>query len=176
MQQEERSLENTAVEDEQFVIFQMGQEEFGVPIEIVQEIVRLPDKIARIPGAPDFVEGVMNLRGAVLPIIDQRKQFGLPAAARSERQRILVYRLPSGKVGFIVDSVREVLRIRQSDIAKAPQVSKEQGRIIQRVANLESSNRLVFLITPESLLEESAFVELQKTVEAARDGFESVGR
>lgn len=175
MQQEERRLENTAVEDEQFVIFQMGREEFGVPIETVQEIVRLPDKIARIPRAPDFVEGVMNLRGAVLPIIDQRKRFGLPAAERHERQRILVYTLACGKVGFIVDSVSEVLRIRQSAIEKAPQVSKDQSRTIQRVANLESSNRLLFLISPESLLDDSELGELQKTVEAARHGDESAG-
>ena len=175
MQQEERHLENSAGEDEQFVIFQMGREEFGVPIETVQEIVRLPDKIARIPRAPDFVEGVMNLRGAVLPVIDQRKRFGLQAAERNERQRILVYTLACGKVGFIVDSVSEVLRIRQSAIEKAPQLSKEQTRTIQRVANLESSGRLLFLISPESLLDETEVQELHKAVEAVADGPESAG-
>jgi purine-binding chemotaxis protein CheW len=172
---EEQPLESAAAEDEQFVIFQMGREEFGVPIETVQEIVRLPDKIARIPRAPDFVEGVMNLRGAVLPVIDQRRRFGLPSAERNERQRILVYTLACGKVGFIVDSVSEVLRIPQPAIEKAPPVSKEQSRTIQRVANLESSNRLVFLISPESLLDEAEIREIQETVEAAGNGAESAG-
>jgi len=110
-----------------------------------------------------------------LPVIDQRRRFGLPSAERNERQRILVYTLACGKVGFIVDSVSEVLRIPQPAIEKAPPVSKEQSRTIQRVANLESSNRLVFLISPESLLDEAEIREIQETVEAAGNGAESAG-
>jgi purine-binding chemotaxis protein CheW len=172
---EERKQEGTTSEDEQFVIFQMGREEFGVPIETVQEIVRLPDKIARIPRAPAFVEGVMNLRGSVLPVIDQRKRFGLAAAERNERQRILVYTLSCGKVGFIVDSVSEVLRIRQSAIESAPAVSAKESQTIQRVANLESSDRLIFLISPESLLDKAEARTLKEAVEAAEHGAEGAG-
>lgn len=158
--------EDLAVEEEeQFVVFQLGAEEFGVPIEAVQEIVRIPDGIARIPKAPEFVEGVMNLRGSVLPVVDQRRRFGMPAAERSERQRILVYSLPAGRVGFIVDSVSEVLKIRRTAIEPAPAVTSGQNRMIQRVANLASSNRLLFLLSPESLLEGAEIQQIRESVE-----------
>jgi len=162
-------------EDEQFVVFQLGAEEFGVPIEAVQEIVRIPDGIARVPKAPEFVEGVMNLRGSVLPVVDQRRRFGMPAAERSERQRILVYTLTAGKVGFIVDSVSEVLRIRKTAIEPAPSVSAGQNRMIQRVANLASNNRLLFLVSPESLLEGAEIQQIRETVEGLRGAAESAG-
>ena len=72
---------STVQDDLQLVIFRLGAEEFGVPIMAVQEIVRVPEQLTKVPRTPAFVEGVINLRGAVLPVIDQRSRLGLPALA-----------------------------------------------------------------------------------------------
>lgn len=139
-------------DDVQVVIFRLGAEEFGVPIMSVQEIVRVPEVLTRVPKTPAFVEGVINLRGTVLPVIDQRTRLGMAALERNDRQRIMVYTLGGLRTGFIVDSVAEVLRIGRQAIAPAPTLSDEQGRLITRVARLDGDKRLVMLIDPEHLL------------------------
>ncbi len=146
---------NSDDDDTQVVIFRLGAEEFGVPIMSVQEIVRVPETLTRVPKTPSFVEGVINLRGTVLPVIDQRSRLGLPALPRSEGQRIMVYMLGGQRTGFIVDSVAEVLRIPRAHIAPAPTLSEEQSRLISRVANLQGDKRLVMLIDPRHLLQGS---------------------
>lgn len=145
--------DETTDDDDQVVIFRLGTEEFGVPIMTVQEIVRVPETLTRVPKTPAFVEGVINLRGTVLPVIDQRSRLGLPAVPRSEGQRIMVYTLDGQRTGFIVDSVAEVLRIPRADITPAPTLSETQGRLIHRVANLQAHKRLVMLIDPAHLLQ-----------------------
>jgi purine-binding chemotaxis protein CheW len=152
---EERSATAAGDDDTQVVIFRLGAEEFGVPIMSVQEIVRVPEVLTRVPKTPAFVEGVINLRGTVLPVIDQRARLGLPAIERHEGQRIMVYLLGGLRTGFIVDSVAEVLRIPRSQVAPAPSLSSEQSRLIGRVANLDGGKRLVMLLDPEHLLEGS---------------------
>jgi purine-binding chemotaxis protein CheW len=149
------SSSDNSDDDTQVVIFRLGAEEFGVPIMSVQEIVRVPETLTRVPKTPAFVEGVINLRGTVLPVIDQRSRLGLPALPRSEGQRIMVYMLGGQRTGFIVDSVAEVLRIPRAHIAPAPTLSAEQSRLISRVANLQGDKRLVMLIDPRHLLQGS---------------------
>ncbi|EGJ09338.1 MULTISPECIES: chemotaxis protein CheW [Rubrivivax] len=139
-------------DDVQVVIFRLGAEEFGVPIMSVQEIVRVPEALTRVPKTPAFVEGVINLRGTVLPVIDQRTRLGMATLERNDRQRIMVYTLGAQRTGFIVDSVAEVLRIGRQAIAPAPRLSDEQGRLITQVARLDGDKRLVMLIDPEQLL------------------------
>ena len=135
------------------MVFRLDKEEFGVPIESVQEIVRVPDELTHVPKAPAFVEGVINLRGVVLPVIDQRLRLGLTAAARNDRQRIMVFLFDGVRTGFIVDSVTEVLKIPKTAIEIAPCLSGEQVRLIGRVANLEQQKRLIQLIEPSRLIE-----------------------
>ena len=139
-------------DDAQVVIFRLGAEEFGVPIMSVQEIVRVPEVLTKVPKTPRFVEGVINLRGTVLPVVDQRSRFGLATIERNDRQRIMVYTLGGMRTGFIVDSVAEVLRISRSHIEPAPELSDEQGRLITQVAKLDNDQRLVMLIDPTQLL------------------------
>ena len=139
-------------DDAQMVIFRLGAEEFGVPIMSVQEIVRVPESLTRVPKTPHFVEGVINLRGTVLPVIDQRVRLGMPAIERNDRQRIMVYTLGGMRTGFIVDSVAEVLRIPRNQIESAPELSTEQSRLITQVAKLEQDRRLVMMIEPSQLL------------------------
>ena len=78
-------------DEEQFVVFRLLNEEYGVPIDSVQEIVRVPEELIRVPKTPDFIEGVINFGGSVLPVVDQRRRFGLPGIERNDRQRIMVF-------------------------------------------------------------------------------------
>lgn len=162
-----RDDDPTSDDDTQVVIFRLGAEEFGVPIMSVQEIVRVPEALTRVPRTPAFVEGVINLRGTVLPVIDQRSRLGLPGIERNDRQRIMVYLLGGMRTGFIVDSVAEVLRIPRGQIVAAPAMSDEQSRLISRVANLQGDKRLVMLIDPRHLLQGGELHDMQQFGPAA---------
>jgi len=145
----------TVDEEEQFVVFRLGNEEYGAPIESVNEIVRVPDELTRVPKTASFIEGVVNLRGAVLPVVDQRRRFDLPEIERNDRQRIMVFTINGVRTGFIVDSVSEVLKIARSAIGPTPSLSDEQARLIGRVANLEKSKRMILLLDVANLLDAS---------------------
>ena len=147
-------------DDEQVVVFRLDREEYGVPIASVQEIVRVPEELTHVPKAPPFVEGVINLRGAVLPVIDLRRRLGLPTVERTDRQRIMVFLIANIRTGFIVDSVAEVLRIHKSAIEPAPRLSSEQAKLLGRMANLEKQKRMVQLIDPSHLVEADQIASL----------------
>jgi purine-binding chemotaxis protein CheW len=147
-------------DDEQVVVFRLGNEEFGVPIAIVQEIVRVPETLTQVPRAPEFVEGVINLRGAVLPVIDLRRRLGLATAERSDRQRVMVFLIDGMRTGYIVDFVAEVLKIPKAAIEAAPRLSASQEHLLARVANLEQQKRMVQLIAPAHLVEGQEFEAL----------------
>lgn len=147
-------------DEEQLVVFRLGQEEFGVPIDSVQEIVRVPEQLTQVPRAPAFVEGVINLRGAVLPVVDLRRRLGLPDAARSDRQRIMVFVIDGVRTGFIVDSVAEVLKVERRAIEPAPCLSAEQSRLLARMANLEKQKRMIQLLDPRHLIAEGDLAQL----------------
>jgi purine-binding chemotaxis protein CheW len=109
------------------------------------------------------VEGVINLRGTVLPVIDLRKRLGLSAVDRSDRQRIMVFLIADLRTGFIVDSVAEVLRIHKSSIESSPKLSGPENRLLARMANLEKQKRLVQLIDPAHLVEGDQIASLAAT-------------
>ena len=104
--------------ERQLVIFQLAREIYGLDINWVREIITLQE-ITRVPGAPDFVEGVINLRGHVIPVIDLRKRFGLEASVDPRRTRIVVVDVPPHTLGLVVDAVTEVLRIAESVVEPA---------------------------------------------------------
>jgi purine-binding chemotaxis protein CheW len=139
--------------DEQFIIFRLGDQEFGLPIAAVEEIARPPEHVTPLPKAPAFIEGVMNLRGSVVPIVDLCKRFRLAARQSGSAQRILVLAIGGGKTGFMVDGVSEVMKVPASAIRPAPQLSSEQTRLIGRVVNLEAQDRMILLVDPSQLLE-----------------------
>jgi purine-binding chemotaxis protein CheW len=145
--------DEVADDDEQVVVFHLDKEEFGVPIDSVQEIVRVPEALTHVPKAPPFVEGVINLRGAVLPVIDLRRRLGLADVERSDRQRVMVFLIDGVRTGFIVDSVAEVLKIHKNAIEPAPRLSADQAKLLARMANLEKQKRMVQLIDPSHLVE-----------------------
>jgi purine-binding chemotaxis protein CheW len=149
-------------DEEQFVVFRVADEEYGVPIESVQEIVRIPDQLTQVPKAPAFVEGVVNLRGAVLPVIDQRRRFSLPNIEHSDRQRIMVFMVNGVRTGFIVDSVSEVLKIARSQISDAPDVATHEASAVARVANIVNSKRMILMLDVDRLLDEVEVKALKK--------------
>jgi len=153
---------DSADDEEQFVIFTLADEEYGVPIETVQEIVRVPEQITRVPKTPAFVEGVINLRGAVMPIIDQRRRFALPETAHNDRQRIVVFLVNGVRTGFIVDSVTEVLKVSRSQIADAPELAADRDGAVSRVANLVEAKRLILMLDAGRLLSESELASLKR--------------
>jgi purine-binding chemotaxis protein CheW len=134
----------------QLVSFNIGNEEFGVDILYVQEINRML-QITKVPNAPDFVEGVINLRGRVIPVIDLRCKLGMPKKEADKNTRIIVIEVKGITVGFIVDAVKEVLRI-PAEITEAPPalVSGINSEFIKAVGKLE--DRLLILIDLERIL------------------------
>jgi len=136
----------------QLVTFTISNEEFGLDILKVQEIIRTME-ITRVPRAPNFVEGIINLRGKVIPIIDLRRRFGLESKPHDSQTRIIVVEINMMVVGFVVDSVSEVLRI-QSNTVEAPPavVSGVDSEYISGVGKLE--DRLLILIDLNKLLSE----------------------
>ncbi|MCR4427034.1 MAG: chemotaxis protein CheW, partial [Firmicutes bacterium] len=102
-------------EELQLVIFELNGESYGVDISRVQDINRMQD-ITKIPHAPDHVEGVINLRGRVIPVIDLRRRFGLPCGEHTKSTRIVVIQMGESLIGMVVDGVSEVLRVPQDTI------------------------------------------------------------
>jgi purine-binding chemotaxis protein CheW len=99
----------------QFVIYGLAGEQFGVDIAAVESIIKM-QTIAAVPQAPDYVEGVTNLRGEVLPVIDLRKRFAIPVTDKRDETRIIVVEIEGQHVGMIVDAVTEVLTLEDDDI------------------------------------------------------------
>ncbi len=151
-------------EDMQLVVFHLADEEYGVPIETVQEIIRVPNQMNKVPKTAQFIEGMVNLRGTVLPVLDMRKRFDLNKIDRNERQRIIVLNLNGVRTGFIVDALSEVLRISASSIEDSPKLSSEQSLMMGKVANLNNGNRMILILEAGELLNAA---EMQTIVEGS---------
>ena len=148
----------------QLVVFNLHNEEYGVLIESVQEIIRIPNELTHVPKAQHFIEGMVNLRGLLLPVVDLRAKMGMERMERSDRQRIVVFTLEGVRTGFIVDSVSEVLKISTSSIEAAPDFSEEQQQILSKVANLETEKRMILILEAGHLLGSQELETLKKTV------------
>ncbi|MCD6228206.1 MAG: chemotaxis protein CheW [Candidatus Omnitrophica bacterium] len=148
-------------EEIQLVVFKLGEEELGVNIHQVREIVRLVP-ITPIPRAPEFIEGVVNLRGQVLAVMDLAKRLDIPSKPRSEKTRIVVVELEDNAVGMIVDEVSEVLRIPTSKVEKTPQLieSEISQRYITGVGKLK--DRLLILIDLVAILSAEELEHVRK--------------
>ncbi len=150
--------------DLQIVGFRIGRETYGVPITLVHEIVRLPE-ITPIPDAEDCVEGVINLRGKIIPVIDLRKRFGQKEVTATAKNRILVTEVDKRRIGLIVDSASEVLKIPPSDIETPPTALQEaQANCVTGVAKLQG--RLVILLELARLLQKST-AQIRKAINDA---------
>ncbi len=148
-------------EELQLVTFKLADEEYGIVIDYIQEIILVPEQINVVPRTPDYIEGMINLRGAVLPVIDMRKRLGQEASSRKDSQRIIVLNIEGVKTGFIVDCVTEVLSIPLSKVEKAPRLSEEQANLMDQVINLEEKSRIILIINAKKLLSEEELDEIK---------------
>ncbi len=141
-----------ASEERKFLIFRLGDDEFALPVEAVVEVARAPDRVTRVPKAPKFVEGVINLRGAVLPVIDQRQRFDMPRLEEGECRRLVVVQTGRHRAGLIVDSVSEVLRTTADAIKDAPDLTEDIARLVNGVVTIEAAARILLILDPAELL------------------------
>jgi purine-binding chemotaxis protein CheW len=144
--------QNNISEILQLVSFGIGEEEFGVDILEVQEIIRMIN-VTNVPNSPEFVEGVINLRGRVIPVIDLRTRLGMVKLEHGKDTRIVVVEISGKTIGFIVDSVSEVLRIPRSITEPPPPLTTGiNAEYITAIGKLE--NRLIILLDLEKILKE----------------------
>lgn len=141
----------------QLVSFHLGGEEYGLDILKVQEIIRMQE-LTRVPNSARFVEGVINLRGKVIPVIGLRKRFGMEDIPHDKQTRIVVVEISGTVVGFEVDSVSEVLRIPADTVEPPPRLGTVDREYISGVGKLE--NRLLILLDVERLMSESEKIHL----------------
>lgn len=152
MDEDDMAQDNSEAEEIQMVVYNLDGEDYGVDIHQVQEIIRVPERLVKVPRAPATVEGVINLRGMVLPVVEMRRRFGLDTIERNDRQRILVLNVNDTRTGYIVDSVTEVLRVPNSALDVPPRLSEEADRLVGRVANFDGGNRMVLVLEAAALL------------------------
>ena len=147
------AADDSATNDQiQLVTFWVGSEEFAVEILAVREINRMLD-VTRVPEAPACVEGVINLRGLIVPIVDLRKRFGAPSDRSDNETRIIVVEVNDRYIGFIVDRVSEVLRLEREVIDPAPDLgNSEVGQFISGVGKLQ--DRLIILLEVSRLVQD----------------------
>jgi purine-binding chemotaxis protein CheW len=150
--------------EQQLVTFKLGNEEFGIPISQIQEIDRY-SQITRVPRAPAFVDGVTNLRGEIIPVIDTRKRFGLEAKPADDHTRIIIVELAGTKTGLLVDSVSQVLNIAAQDIAPPPAAigSGIDNEFIAGIGKVADGKRMIVLLNVEKILsrkEQGALAEI----------------
>jgi purine-binding chemotaxis protein CheW len=148
----EMIVPNEARADEQILLFRLGADEFGIPVSAVREVTLRPKRLTSLPRAPAFVDGVMNLRGQVVPVIDQRRRFGIPHADAA-RKPVLVVALGASLAGFVVDAVTRVASVDAQALQPAPDLGLGNASVIDRVATLDIGGRLVLLVDPQELLD-----------------------
>ncbi len=152
--------------ENQLVVFDLADEHYGVDIGAVESIIKM-QPITGVPHTPVFVEGVTNLRGAVLPVIDLRKRFGLPAREATKDTRIVVVEMNGETVGMVVDAVSEVLSVPDEDVEPPPSlVSTVESVFIIGIA--KSDERLVILVDLSQVLnveEHASLQALQQTLQ-----------
>jgi purine-binding chemotaxis protein CheW len=151
--------------DLQVVGFRIGRETFGLPISIVREIVRVPD-ITSVPNAPDYIEGVINLRGRIIPVVDLRKRFGQKVGEPSKKNRVIVVELEGRSIGLIVNSASEVLKIPPSEI-EAPHDVFQEGELNYITGVGKLKGRLVILLDLTRVLQRGELRAAEEVAEAA---------
>ena len=142
----------------QWVTYRLDDETYGINVMQVQEVLRYTE-IAPVPGAPDYVLGIINLRGNVVTVIDTRSRFGLPPTDITDSTRIVIIESDEQVVGILVDSVAEVVYLRSSEIDSAPNVgTEESAKFIQGVSN--RSGQLLILVDLNKLLSDDEWDEM----------------
>jgi purine-binding chemotaxis protein CheW len=140
--------------------FRVGRETFGVPIRLVHEIVRVPE-ITAVPESPGFVEGVINLRGKIISVVDLRKRFGERTISPNKKNRILVTEVEGKMVGLIVDAASEVIKIPETEVDLPPSVF-EEGELNYVTGVGKLNGRLVIMIDLSKILQKGELRRLEE--------------
>ena len=164
MQEEKKEKKEMDGEERQIVVFNLGKEEFGVNINEVREIIRM-EQITKIPNTSEYIEGVINLRGGIIVVIDLAMKLGLPNKETDNNTRIIVIEVDKNTVGMVVDSATEVLRLSADQIEPAPTVitQKIDSDYIEGVGILDE--RLLILLDLAKVLKSKEIGNLQKLQE-----------
>lgn len=153
-------------DERQLVVFDLASEAYGVNIGTVREIIRMQE-ITQVPRTPDYVEGVINLRGKVIPVIDMRKRFGFPVAEHTKDTRIVVIDIGGADIGATVDAVTEVLRLGADSIEPPSAViTTSDSDYILGIAKLET--RLIILLDLQRALAVEAMASDQRAETSGR--------
>lgn len=137
---------------ERFLIFHLGDETYGLPIASVNEVIRVPATVTRLPGAPAFVRGVINLRGNPVALIDQGRRFEASLSGERNGERAIIVTLGKLQAGFVVDGVSEVKAIAATALSQAPAFSSDETLVFDRIAHIETDGRMVLLLDAQALL------------------------
>lgn len=149
------------------VCFRLGSDAYALDIMRVREILK-PQRLSGLPGAPSFVEGVINLRGSVIPVVDLRKRFGIAEPEAAAVNRLLITVIDRHPVGLLVDSVSEVISIPVRDLRPPPALAKTAGyRYLIGVCLVKDA--MLLLVNPDTILEDSESEELRELRAAGRD-------
>lgn len=168
--EQEETARSAAGQELIFLVFRLGDDEFGLPIDAVVEVARVPEQITRLPRSPKFLDGVVNLRGDILPVIDQRRRFEMPASQNVDGRRLIVVKTERHRAGLIVDSVSDVLRSSANAVEPAPELTDDASRLVRGVINLPSCSRIVLLLDPMELLTRTERALLDKFQAQPRKG------
>lgn len=155
-----QKIQAEATNDEvlQYVTFRLAEETYGINVMMVQEVLRYTE-IAPVPGAPDYVLGIINLRGNVVTVIDTRLRFGLEPSEVTDSTRIMIIEAEQQVIGIMVDSVAEVVYLKQSEVETAPNVGNEEtAKFIQGVCN--KNNELLILVELNKLMSDEEWSEI----------------
>ncbi len=145
---------------DKFAVFRIAQELFGIEIGRVVEIIK-PQKVFSVPGLPDFLSGVMSVRGTVIPLIDLRRRFGVEASGAKER--IIIVRFGGEKIGFLVDEIREILSLSADAVSRPPALFK--GFRTEYIAGLgRKGDTIIILLNIDNLLSSEERIRLQETM------------
>tara|TARA_B100000579_G_scaffold144341_1_gene117146 strand:- start:301 stop:840 length:540 start_codon:yes stop_codon:yes gene_type:complete len=156
---EEMNLEVTHNEGAQLITFILGEEKYGLDILTVRELISYPEGLTQIPGMPDFIVGMFNLRGLVIPVMDLRKKFGMAIEELHEYSVIIIVQVEEKNIGLIVDSVADVIFVKEEDIQETTEMAVHvDTKFIKGVA--KTKDEMVILMDIEHLLSKSQFESL----------------
>lgn len=145
-------IKTSAVEAKQYLVFRLGNEEYGIDIHKITTIVEKNMDISRVPKTPAFVKGVINLRGEIIPVISLRLKFGLPEDTYGENTRIIIIKLEDLTAGLLVDSVAEVLTLDENSTENISSISGELS--LDYISGVgKYNNRIITLLNLEKLIE-----------------------
>ncbi|HHW24138.1 MAG TPA: chemotaxis protein CheW [Bacillota bacterium] len=132
-----------------FLIFKVGDDSYGIELGYVTEIVSVP-KITKVPGLPEYLVGIINLRGSIIPVMDIRLRFNMPKIEYNDRTCIIITQIDGMDVGFVVDAVCEVANIPAESIVPPPETSKNKSNFIRGI--IKSGDNIYLLIDYQSIL------------------------